>query len=299
MEVSAVLQVVEPEPVVKPKPAVQDLPADEAVPGREDSVPVAERVLVSDIPEATPREVESGELPSEHVSPATPVPASEQPASEGDISTVKETLVVTGVDSEPIVVEDTPAAESQPVPADDVAPVIQVSPLDEGQAADSVDVVETTALDDPTPEAVESASEEDAPPEVPDVVEATSAEQATESLQVVNDTALPAPENVDLDAAQAADEVVSSSAERDAEHVVPTTQPAEGSPLSQITSHVQDTVIEQSTVEETSPIPEASASESIVAGGPAVSQEDETSTEPAEFAVPKGMAFGPHLPIFS
>jgi hypothetical protein len=129
--------------------------------------------------------------------------------------------------------------------------------------------------------------------------DATSSEPVTEPSQVVNDTAFPAPETVDSVATQAPSEAPAPSAEPDTEHAAVVTQSTdEGLPL-QGTPGVQDLVVEEEpTAEETTSIPDATASKSLPAGDPSASHEEEVVVGPAESAATEGMTFSTRRPIF-
>jgi hypothetical protein len=303
----AAAQVAEPEPVVEVKATEQDPPADEIAPDTEPThtfeqvpAPAVEAVTVSEIPEAAlPERKRVGELPT---SGAAPIPASEKTVPEEDKATMREVQVATSADSEPVIVADSSVAELKPVPTDEAAPAIQTSPVDEGQVADSVDAVETTGPREEPAEVVgEPVIKEDAQPaaipqrddsilEEPKEMEATTTESATEPHPVASDTAFPAVEKADSAADQAAPDALAPNDEPDVEHAVVVTQPIEESLPTHVTPDVQDAVIEERpTAEEIQPISEASTSESISAGGPATSHDDETAA-PAESAVTESKA---------
>ena len=261
-------QVVEPEPVVEANPTAQDPLADEAAPDTESvhtqevPAPVTQPVLISD-------EQRVGEM---------------QVAATTDLA---------------------PATEPEPVPSDDTVPAIQPIPADEG-ATDSADAVETTVpVEEPVPVVGEVIVEDAQPVTIPqrgDIipderdVEAANPEPETTSAPVTDDTAFPSPslENAESATAQAAPEEPAPSAEPDAEHDAFVTQSAEEGLPSQTT--IQDPVIdEQPSAEETTPIPEASASGSIPAENLATLHEDEAVAAPQESAVADGMSLGPHV----
>lgn len=265
----------EPEPEPGAKATAQGPPADEV------PTPPAEPVLISEMPKAALPEGELGDSPSEPASVAPPATASEQPAA-------------TSADSEPIIVEDLPATTPEPVSANDTAPVIQPTPADEGQVADSADAVEATIVEEPVPVARGPTIEEDAHlttiserddanPEEPDGVEVAVPEPATELAEVVSDTTFPAPENADSAIAQAPPAVPTLGAEPDVEDTISINQPSESLP-SQVTPQVDNPVNEeQPTVEETPTIG------TTPAGDPATSNEDKTDDIPAEPAVAESM----------
>jgi len=299
----------EPE-LVKVRATEQDLPADEVAPDTEPThtleripAPTVEAVTVSDIPESIPEaalpEERVGEFPTSY---AAPVHATERTATEGDKVTMREVQVATSADSEPVIVADSSPTELEPVPTDEAA-TIQTSPVDESQVASSADAVETTGpLEEPAEVVGEHVIKEEAQPaptpqredsilEEPKEMEATATESATEPHPVASDTAFPAVENADSAADQAAPEVPAPNDEPDVEHAVIVTQPIEESLPTHVTPEVQDAIIEeQITAEEINPIPEASTSESISAGVPATSHDDETDAAPAESAVAESKA---------
>jgi hypothetical protein len=303
---TAAAQLVESEPVVEVKATEQDLPADEVVPNTEWSrtfeevpAPAAEPV-VSMMPKAALPEGSAEDLLVVQTSAAAPVPASEQTAHEDDISTMREAQVASSADSEPIIIKDSSTMDPESVPTDDAAPATQTSPVHEGQTIESIDSVETTVpLEEPVEVAGESVIKEDAQPsaipERDDVipeVEAIAPEPATEPLQVASDAAFPVLGNADSAAAdQAAPEASAPNDEPDVGHVVVVTQSVEECLPLHDTPQMQDAVIEeQLTAEETNPIPDASTSESISAGVPTTSNDDETDTAPAESAVAESKA---------
>jgi hypothetical protein len=295
----AAAQEAEPELVVEVKATEQDLPADEVAPDTEPThtfelvpAPTDEAVTVSEIPRAIPEaalpEGRVGELPT---SDAAPVPAFEKTVPEEDKATMREV--------QPVVV-----AELETVPTDEAAPANQVSPVDEGQVAESVEAVETTGpLEEPAEVVGEPVIKEEAQPaaifqrddsilEESNDMETTATESATEPHPVASDTAFPAVEKADSAADQAAPEASASNDEPDVEHAVIVTQPIEESLPPAVTPEVQDAIIEEHpTAEEINPIPEASTSESISAGVPATSHDDETdAAAPAESAVAESKA---------
>ena len=307
----AAARVAEPD-LVEVKATEQDLPASEVAQDTEPihmfeqvHAPAVETVAVSEIPEAISEaalpEERIGELPTDTAF----VPASKA-VPEEDISTMREVQVATSADSEPVIVAGSTATEPEPVPTDEVAPAIQTSPaVDEGQVSDSVDVVETTApLEEPAEVVGEPVIKEDAQPvvipqrdssilEEPKEMEATAteSESTTEPHPVASHAAFPATEKADSVADQAAPEAPAPNDEPDVEHAVVVTQSIEESLPTHVTPEVQDAVIEeQPMAEEIKPIPEASTSESISAGGPAASHDDETDAAPAESAVAESKA---------
>ena len=306
----AAAQVPEPELVVEVKATEQDLPADEVdtepTHTFEQVPPAVETVTVSEIHEAI---YEAALLEGKGVgglptSDAAPVPEEEK-------STMREVQVATSADSEPVIVADSSVKELEPVPGDEAAPAIQTSPVDVGQVADSVDAVETTApLEEPAEVVREPVIKEDTQPaaipqrddsilEEPKEIEATATEPATEPHPVASDTTFPAVENVDSTADQAAPEAPAPNDEPDVEHAVVVTQPTEESLPTHVTPDVQDAVIEeQPTSEEINPIPESSTSESISAGGPATSHDDEIDAAPTESAVAESKALTTRVPNF-
>jgi hypothetical protein len=311
----AAAQVAEPELVVEVKATEQDLPADEVAPDTEPTHtfeqvpnPAVEAVTVSEIPEAALLEGRVGELPT---SDTAPVPAFEKTVLEGDKSTMREVQVATSADSEPVIVADSSATELELLPTDEATSAIQTSPVDEGQVAGSVDAVETTGpLEEPAEVVGEPVIKEDAQSaaipqrddsilEEPKEMEATATESATEPHPVASDTAFLAVEKVDSAADQAAPEAPAPNDEPDVEHTVFVTQPIEESLLTHVTPEVQDAIIEeQPTAEEINPIPEASTSESISAGGPATSHDDESDVAPAESAVAESKALSTRVTNF-
>ena len=292
-------QVVEPDPVVEAKPTAQDPLAGGAARATESAhtpdevpAPVAQPDLISEIPNAGSEGV-ARDSPSEPASVASPHPTSEQPTPEDDVPTVGE-MQVAATDLAPVIVEDPPAAELEPVPTDDTVPAIQTISTDKSQATDSADAAEMTVpLEEPAPvvgEVIVEGAQPVAIPERDDAVPGEhNAEAATPEPEIIpapvaNDTASPSLENGRSAAAQAAPEERAPSAEPDAEHDVFVTQSAEGLP-SQATPQIQDPVIdEQPPAEETTPIPEASASNSIPVEELTTSHEDE--------AVADGMSLG-------
>ena len=308
----ATAQESEPELVVEVKTTEQDLPADEVAPDTEPMhtfelvpAPTVEAVTVSEIPRAIPEaalpEGRVGELPT---SDAVPVPAFEKTVPEEDKATMREVQVATSADSEPVVVADSSVAELETVPTDEAAPANQASPVDEGQVVESVEAVETTGLlEEPAEVVGEPVIKEEAQPaanfqrddsilEESNDMEATTTESAMEPHPVASDTAFPAVEKADSAADQAAPEASASNDEPDVEHAVIVTQPIEESLPTAVTPEVQDAIIEEHpTAEEINPIPEASASESISAGVPATSHDDETdAAAPAESAIAESKA---------
>lgn len=276
---------------VEVKATERDLPADEVAPDTEPThtfevpAPVVEVVTVSEIPEAALPEGRFGELPT---SVAAPVPTSERTVPEEDKTTMSEVQVNTSADSEPVKVADSSATEFELVPTGEASSAIQTSLVDEGQVADSVDAVEMTAsLEEPVEVVGEPVIKEDVQPaeipqrddsilEEPKEMEATT----TEPHPVASDTAFPAVEKVDYIADRAVSEAPAPSDESDVEHAVVVTQPIEDSLPTRVTPEMQDAIIEeQPRAEEINLIPEASTSESISAGGPAASHDDETDVE--------------------
>lgn len=306
LEQTAALQVAELEPAVEAKATAQAPPADEASPDTEwthtlEEVPApdAQPVLVSEMLDVTSPEGVTGDSPIEPVSVAAPLPVSEQP--ESDISAVGATQVVASADLAAIVVEeDRPTTEPELVPTDDAVSAVPTSSADELQAVDSVDAVEMTApLEEQAPIAEELVIEDDAQPiAIPEREDAIPDEPdvgapAPESATMFNDTAFSAPESTDSTVAQAPLGAPAPIAEPDAEHEAVVTQSAEENLVSHATPQVQDPVIdEQPSAEETTPIPEASASESIPTGDPATLHEDETDVAPPELAVAEGTVLG-------
>ena len=199
----------------------------------------------------------------------------------------------------PVIVDDPPAAELEPVSTDDTAPAIQTISTDEGQATDSADAVETTVpFEEPTPVVGEVIVEDVQPVAISERnlderdAEAATPEPETIPASVAGDTTSPSLEHAECAAAQAAPEEPSPSAEPDAEHDAFVTQSVEEGLSSQATPQIQDPVIdEQPPSEETTPIPipDTSASESIPAENLATSHEDEAVTAPPESAVADGM----------
>ncbi|KAF8494940.1 hypothetical protein F5888DRAFT_1805259 [Russula emetica] len=311
----AAAQVAEPELVVEVKATEQDLPADEVAPDTEPTHtfeqvpnPAVEAVTVSEIPEAALPEGRVGELPT---SDTAPVPAFEKTVPEGGESTMREVQVATSADSEPVIVADSSATELELLPTDEATPAIQTSPVDVGQVAGSVDAVETTGpLDEPAEVVGEPVIKEDAQSaaipqrddsilEEPKEMEATATESATEPHPVASDTAFLAVEKVDSAADQAAPEAPAPNDEPDVEHAVIVTQSIEESLPTHVTPEVQDAIIEeQPTTEEINPIPEVSTSESISAGGPATSHDDESDITPAESAVAESKALSTRVTNF-
>jgi len=206
----------------------------------------------------------------------------------------------------PVIVDDPPAAELEPVPTDDTAPAIQTISTDEGQATDSADAVETTVpIEEPTPVVGEVIVEDAQPVAISKRnlderdAEAVTPEPETIPASVADDTTSPSLEHAECAAAQAAPEEPAPSAEPDAEHDAFVTQSAEEGLPSQATPQIQDPVIdEQPSAEETTPIPipDASASESIPAENLATSHEDEAVTAPLESAVADGMPLDIRVP---
>ena len=302
VEDTAAAQVAEPEPVVNAKATEQDLPADEVAPDtewthtfEEAPAPAAEPIIVTEMPNAELPEGKAGDLPVEPTSATVAVPESEKAAPKDDIL---EAQVATSADSEPIIVEDSSATHPEPALTDNAAPAIQAPPVHEGQIPDSIDAVESTIpLEEPAEVAGESVIKEDAQPagiperddtipKEPDEVEATAPESATEPPQVASDTTFSALENVD-----SAAEAPAPNDEPDVEHAVAVTQSIEESLPPHDTPRVQDAVVEeQLTAEETNPIPDTSTGESITAGGPATSHDDEADAVPAESAVAESKA---------
>jgi hypothetical protein len=308
-------RVAEPEPVVEVKATEQDRPADEVAPDTERThtfeVPAAiEAISVSEISEAVLPEGRAGELPT---SDAAPIPASEKTAPEEDISTMREAQVATSTDSKPVIVDDSPTKEPEHGLVDDSAPAVQTLSVDEGQVADSVDTVEATGpLEEPAEVAGESIIKEDPQPvtiperddsilEEPKKMEATATASATEPPQVASDTAFSGVEIADSTADYVSPEAPASADEPDVGHADAdvVTQPVEESLPTHVTHEAQDAVIEeQPTAEEISPIPETSTSESISAGGPATSHNDETDAAPAKLAVAESKALNIRVPNF-
>jgi len=202
----------------------------------------------------------------------------------------------------PVVVDDSPAAELEPVPTDDTVPAVQTISTDEGQATDSADAVETTVpFEEPAPVVGEVIVEDAQPVAISQRdgailderdAEAATPEPETIPASVADDATSPSLEHAEYAAAQAAPEEPTPSAEPDAEHDAFVTQSAEEGLPSQATPQIQDPVIDEQPSAETTPIPEASASESIPAENLATSHEDEAVTAPPESAVADGMSLG-------
>ena len=200
----------------------------------------------------------------------------------------------------PVVVDDSPAAELEPVPTEDTVPAVQTISTDEGQATDSAEAVETTVpfeepapvvgevtVEDPQP--VTISQRDDAIPDERDA-EAATPEPETIPASVADDATSPSLEHAEYPAAP---EEPAPSAEPHSEHDAFVTQSAEEGLPSQATPQIQDPVIdEQPSAEETTPIPEASASDSIPAENLATSHEGEAVTAPPESAVTDGMSLG-------
>lgn len=305
----------EPEPLIRESAAVVETSAPELSSTLvEEATPVEEMVRVLAVPDApiseepTPTNVASEEVardsPSEPALAAAPLPVSEQPAAEDDLQTVGEMQIATTTDLAQVIVEGPSAAEPEPVPTDDTVPAIQTISADEGPAF--ADVVETTVLlEEPAPVVGEVIVEGARPvviPERDDAIpdehdaEAATPEPETILASLADDTAILSLENAESAAAQAGPEEPAPSAEPDAEHDAFVTQSAEEGLPSQATPHIQDPVIdEQPSAEETTPIPEASASESIPAEDLATSHEDEAVAAPPESAVDDGMSLGTYI----
>ena len=294
----------------------QDLSVDGVVPNtewthtfEEVAAPLAEPVVHSVVPKVAWPEGSAEDLSAEPTLAAAAAPVSKQSAQEDDISMMRETQVATSADSEPIIIEGSSAMDPEPAPADDAPPAIQTSHVHEGQTTDFIDAVETTApLEEPAEVAGGSIIREDAQPsaitERDDVileVEATASEPATEPPQVASDTSFPVLGNADSAAAdQASPEASAPNDESDVGHVVVVTRSVEESLPLHVTPQMQDAVIEeQLTAEETHPIPDSSTSESIPAGVPTTSNDDETDAAPAESAVAESKTLRTHFRIFS
>jgi hypothetical protein len=304
----------EPEPLVQESVAVVESSApessstlvEEATPVEEDRVPAVPDAVIS--VEPTPTSAASKgvarDSPSEPASAAVPLPVSEQPAPEDDLQTVGEMQVAATTDLAQVIVEDPSAAEPEPVRSYDTIPAIQAISADEGLAF--ADAAETTVLlEEPAPVMGEVIVEDAQPvviPERDDTVldehyaKAATPEPETIPASLADDTVTPSLENAESAATQAGLEEIPPSAEPDAEHDAFVTQSVEGGLPSQATPQIQDPVLdEHPSAEETTPIPEPSASESIPAEDLATSHDDEAVAAPPESAVADGMSLGTYI----
>ena len=288
-------QVAEPKLVVEVKATEQDLPTDEVAPDTEPThtfeqvpVPAVEAVTVSEIPETIPEAaLPEGRVEELPTSDAAPVPVSVKTFSEEDESTMREVQVATSADSEPVIVADSSVTELEPVPTDEAT-----GPLEEPAEVVGGPVIEEDVQTVATPQRDDSILEE------PKEMEAT-AEPATEPHPVASDTAPPTVEKADSAADQATFEAPAPNDEPDVKHAVIATQPIEEGVPIHVTPEVQNAIIEeQQPAEEINPIPEASTSESISAGGPATSHDDETDAAPVESAVAESKALTTRDVIF-
>jgi len=275
------LEHVRPEPAAVPElsaPELSSMPAvEEALPAEENdtvlTVPLADAPVSEESMSASAPAAEPMPVAVESALVQAPVPmavaAMEEPLKEAAALQVAEPELEPAVEAK---------AAAQDLPADEGSPNTELTrTLEEALIPVAEPVLVSDTPNKASPEGVaENSPSELASPPAPE-----------EDIST-----LPVPDQADSAATQTVPEALVPSAGPEAENEAFVTQPAEEGLRSQATPKGQDPVMdEQPPVEEATPIPDASISESFPTADPATSTEDETGAAAPESAVAEGMAF--------